>query len=274
MQAHKEGMPLAPELPRRSIPSRRTNFWRDRSSADRYYASNDVSAVTKECYTRARPAPACRLARRPATRYPDVLYSADEYYRCPERTAAAPPPARTAFWPTGGDDRLVVREEGDISEVLQEAAARLHQGAIGLVIYVRHGAGALLRRTRAALEMMVTREVITEDQYHKCRLSYTPAEEAPAARAQQDGGQPRPDPGSGPVDECLLHPANLPAAETEDVPSPSSFVQEADAAVDATTEQRPRKGRSRKGRSRQEQDQEEVDVAVPVPADGQVPADS
>lgn len=176
----------------RANKARKLN-WKDDRSTNKIYASGQVSTVN--------PTPAAGVVRGAAppakrTRVVDrtAVRSSDEYYRAEtpaptaQQAARAPAAGKLGPLPPVGQPRrrpsalptgvLTVHTVDDVKPVIDELAERLQAGATAVVLYVDRVQG-LLNRTRAALELLVTREIITEDQSHEVRLSYPP--EAPAA---------------------------------------------------------------------------------------------
>ena len=192
---------------RRKLP------WNDDRSTDKIYASGNPSALGD--YRSASDAQANGVVT-PTQRADDK--SADKYYavggsnrrkitaaagtprpklgppppRLAPATRALQPPPKPKTLTTGG---LIVTDKSEVNGVLQEVIAKLQAGQAPLVLYVKAGDNNLLKRTRAALELLVTREIITEEQYHDVRLSYEPSEKAKAEIAAEIGA-----PAPAPVD--------------------------------------------------------------------------
>lgn len=82
--------------------------------------------------------------------------------------------------PSPDTHSLTVTARDKVAAVCEMAAARVEQGVEGVVIFIPAGNTDLLKRTRAHLELMVTREKLTEGEYRDIRLSYL-ATEAKAA---------------------------------------------------------------------------------------------
>lgn len=185
-----------------NLPRRRKLPWRDDRSTNKYYASNDTSAIQgnnvasdstlkpgeapkpnvtgakmhrdersadKKYYGNAAPAAptAQQIAKGQLGAAPRLGGAAKQASNAPQkrRQAALSPNAN-----------LTVTETNEVNGVMLGVIAALESGVSPVVVYVESGNAQLLRRTRAALEMLVTREQITEEQFHDVRLSYTPSD--------------------------------------------------------------------------------------------------
>lgn len=127
----------------------------DDRRADKYYANQTQLAPTKQ-----------QLARGSKLGRPAQLGERRPQLSPQEQQAVA----RRAADPNAN---MTVTDKSEVNGVTQEVVNRLQEGQTGVVVYIQKGNSDLLRRTRAALEMLVTKEVITEEQYHEVRLSYT-----------------------------------------------------------------------------------------------------
>lgn len=161
----------------------------DDRSTDKYYASGDKRAIQNQPEQPQPQQPAPRRVARPDDRSTDKYYkeqvpqapTAQQLAKGLGKVPALQGVAKGERVPMGEPRRrapdpgasLTIDDPHEINGVLQEVVSRLRSGQTDIVVYVQQGNQALLRRTRAALEMLVTREVITEEQYHDVRLSYT-----------------------------------------------------------------------------------------------------
>jgi hypothetical protein len=177
---------LAGETPGAATSRRKRLNWNDDKSTNKVYASGDISALGTQTAsdTVKKPEGQAGVAT-PVVRADDK--SADKYYanggsqrvRGPQvaKTQKLGPPAKLGVnapkqAPRSLSGKLFINDQTEINGVLQQLIEQLKGGAVGVVLSVKKGDSPLLRRTRAALEMLVTREVITEEQYHEVRLSY------------------------------------------------------------------------------------------------------
>ena len=215
-----------------NFKKRRPNRQDDRST-DKYYESGDVSAV-QGWHTAADST--LKPGRTP-TGIPTKLPKQDDR-RADKYYANQIPPAPTLQQlqkglkgdvPRLGERRqfsfrqqkeiarrqtdlnadMTINEPHEINGVMQEVASRLQEGQTGVVVYVQKGNSNLLRRARAALEMLVTREVITEEQYHDVKLSYTLGESEQKALDAKLGAPP------APKGEKVLSPTNADDSELD-----------------------------------------------------------
>jgi hypothetical protein len=189
-------MTMAGETPgagRHNKDQRRKLGWKDDRSTNKYYASGQDSTVSgrrtaADSSLKPGETPVPRPAPRPLRRADDR--STDKYYadQMPQGPAARQPgvppgvaarPVQQTLSRASGDD-LVVTEPHEVNGAMGEVVERLNSGQSPVVLFVARGNTALLRRTRAALEQLVTREIISEEQYHDVRLSYEAGGEAQA----------------------------------------------------------------------------------------------
>ncbi len=189
---------------------RRRIAWKDDRSTNKIYASNDRSAVQggitaadSTLKPGQEPAPGPPNRARAANH---GLRSTDEYYKAqnvaptaqqvarklPTEAPRLGQPRSQAQTQPPGTGQLLVREPAEVNGVLQEVVNRLCAGEATVVLYVKTGDTNLLRRVRAALEILVTREVITEDQYRDIRLSYEPSHAEQQAINAKLGSAPAP----------------------------------------------------------------------------------
>lgn len=239
---------------RRKLP------WNDDRSTDKIYASGNPSALgdyrsTSDAQANGVTNPTQRADDRSADKY----YAVGGSNRRKESAKAGtprpklgPPPPRTApalkaakapKAPQLTNGGLIVNDASEVNGVLQDVIAKLQSGQSPLVLYVKAGDNNLLRRTRAALEMLVTREVITEEQYHDVRLSYEPGEKAKAEIAAEIGA-PAPAP-VAPISTDANEEADLDAflsGESVDDPVVDTAAEEAPVEVDTTDDPAEAKG--------------------------------
>ncbi len=233
---------------RRKLP------WQDDRSTDKIYASGNPSALGD--YRSVSDAQANGVVN-PTQNADDK--SSDKYYAVggssrrkvsaaagTPRPKLGPPPKRTAPVltpltralkpPTLTNGGLFISDASAVNGVLQDVIANLQSGQSPTVLYVKAGDNNLLKRTRAALEMLVTRAVITEDQYHDVRLSYEPGEKA---KAEIDAEIGAPAPADGPaISTDANEDADLDAFLAGDL-TDESYVDTAPAAtieVDTTND--------------------------------------
>lgn len=175
--------------------NRRPLRWQDDRSTNKIYASGSTSALgAGRTVSDSVLKPGDQPAAVPTPRLKTDDKSADKYYanggsdrvRGPQQAAAEKAARRGLAVPAAAPvlgvagrrpavTTLSVRTKEDVRTVLDALVPRLQSGETGLVVTVAAGASNLLHRTRSALDLLVTREVITEDQYREVRLSYEPA---------------------------------------------------------------------------------------------------
>lgn len=197
---------MAGETPGAHNANRRRKLnWNDDKSTNKIYASGDISALGDQTVADSTMKPGQTPVANPTPTLRADDKSADKYYanggssrvRGPQVAAGqkklGPPPAlgvaapKPRSAPYNPNATLVVRSKYEVNGVMAELVNRLNGGATGQVVYVPAGENQLLKRARAALEMLVTREVITEEQYHDVRLSYEPKAGEQAAIAEKLG---------------------------------------------------------------------------------------
>lgn len=176
---------MASELPKapKAKSKRRPLRWQDDHSTDKIYASGTASVIGTQTASDsiARPGNAPAPIPTPVQRADDR--SADKYYAqggsgrtrvAGQKKAANPllPQSRTVPVRVTATE-LSVQKPEDVFLVLEDATDRLNGGATGLVIAIPAGRSDLLKRLRAGLDLLVTRQRITEDQSREVRLSYT-----------------------------------------------------------------------------------------------------
>jgi len=190
-------------------------------TADEYYKSGDVSAVqggntAADSTLKPGQAPVPAAARRKPASDRSRVRSADEYYKAQDQAPTAeqiragqvrdprrlgPPPqlgapqalpAKQPRLPKPGRQRpeLLITQADEINGVMQEVVSRLSMGEQRVIVYVAKGQVPLLRRARTNLELLVTREVITEDQARDVTFSYEQGEEAKKAIDAKLGAAP------------------------------------------------------------------------------------
>jgi len=180
-------------------------------TTDRFYRSGFVSALDAPVFDLPpwpdRPAPPPR-DRSPTVPPGDVVSVFD---------AAAG---------SGGD--LYVRTAADVPEVVRLVAERLRPGPQPVTVVAADE--PLMRRTRVALELLVTRQELSEDRYHAVRLVYaTPQASAPPAAASQAAA-------SGGDDDDFLAPHVVSGGDDFLAPPAASSGGEADVGDDADSD--------------------------------------
>lgn len=177
----------------RKQPQRKKKLpWKDDRSTNKYYGSNQDSAIQGQHTVADSPLKPGQKPVGKKTKLPSKDdRSADKNYRA---AALAPTvqqlqqqlrkgqnapqllgqpkakqPARKA---ANAEASMLVSNRGEINGVVQEAVTRLQNGDKNVVIFIQQGNSQLLRATRAALDILVTRQVITEGQHRDVRLSY------------------------------------------------------------------------------------------------------
>lgn len=196
-------LPGAGDARKKKQNNRKPLRWQDDKSTDKIYKSKDISALDSSrtvADSTLKPGQEPKGIPTPTMRHDDK--SSDKYYaeggsqrpragaQAGKKLGPAPVlgvksakqlPAKKG--PPRTRTLNKVNEKDDIPVVLDSVVSRLAGGETGLVVYVKTGDSALLRRTRAALDLLVTRETITEDQYREVRLSYdlAPGEQAAVA---------------------------------------------------------------------------------------------
>jgi hypothetical protein len=177
---------------RRKLP------WNDDKSTNKIYASGDISALGDQ--TVGGPAwagPAAAREGGPGKRGPSQNtpnQSTDKYYRAQTTAPAAGVPAKLAALPPisprrgrpqpAAFDGLVVRSVADVAPAVQAAINAAADGGFGQVA-IAAGRTDFMRRARAALDLAVTREELTEDQARDVKLGYAPP--TPGSRSWSPG---------------------------------------------------------------------------------------
>lgn len=88
-------------------------------------------------------------------------------------------PLRQAGPPKPPSGLIVVNSKDQVAAACAAAVEKV-KNEEKAVVYIAAGATDLLKRTRAHLDLMVTRETITEDEYRDIRLAYVGADEVKA----------------------------------------------------------------------------------------------
>lgn len=178
---------VAGETPGASNVNRRRKLnWNDDRSTDKVYKSGDISALGDQSAadTHRRQAGELPVAV-PTPRLKADDKSADKYYanggsdrvrgvqaaRAQQKLGPAPKLGPT---PKALPRANVLSDKGQIPAALDAVVDRLKGGDRPVVVYIQKGNNQVLKRTRAALDMLVTRERITEDEYRDVQLSYEP----------------------------------------------------------------------------------------------------
>jgi len=207
---------VAGETPSAHEASRRRRLrWQDDKSTDKIYASGNRSAVGNQSPSEQRSGGTVNPTQKADDKSADKYYAeggSDRRKVTAARKALGPPP-KLALKPgprepaprARTDGPLEVTEPSQINGVMAAVVSRLQSGEANIVVSVQKGNTPLLNRVRVALDMLVTRETITEDQARDVRLSYT----APAASF------PPPEPAPGPA---------IRVEDNEEVADPLAFL--------------------------------------------------
>jgi hypothetical protein len=158
--------------------------------------------------------------------------STDRYYReASQQRPANKPQARLSPTPAPAT-KLLIETAEDVGPVMVNVAALINSGSEPLTVYIAEGQAELLRRARTALDLQITREVITADQGRDVRFTYVattlPRMEAPPAPAP--GVSPHEDDEDPPIDTSPVTPTVI--EEPEDGQD-FTFLQEVPVAVSA-----------------------------------------
>lgn len=193
---------MAGETPGAANANKRRKLnWNEDKNTNKVYASGDISALGDQSVADSvrRTAGEQPLGvPTPAFRADDK--SADKYYanggsgrvRGPQVAAGqkklgpAPQLGQPARPKQVTSRHIVIADKDQIAAALESVVDRLKGGERPVPVYIKKGENQVLKRTRAALDMLVTRETITEDEYRDVRLSYE-LDEAVAAVAAKLG---------------------------------------------------------------------------------------
>jgi hypothetical protein len=218
---------------------RRPLAWKDDRSTNKYYGSGQKSAVGGQPAGETGNAEPAPPAKRPPWRDDR---STDKYYASPKQAPTAQqaarklgPAARLAPGPRRApadpNAAMTVAAPGDINGVLAEVVARLNAGESPVVVYVAAGETALLRRARAALDLLVAREVVTEEQGRDVRFSYTGEPAKATTPPRPEVGPALVDPAAFLAGEAVLDD-DEPAVDTAAAPAVEQELDETGALVD------------------------------------------
>lgn len=201
---------MAGETPNANrVNNRRKLRWSDDKSTNKIYASGDVSALgTHVTSADSTLKPGQKPAGIPTPVVKADDKSADKYYaeggskrvRGPQVAAGqkklGPPPALGVKHPRvkalaaavpNRNGTLLINSTDEMNGVLAAVVDRAINGPTPVLVCVKRGDNNLLKRARAAMELLVAREVLTEEQYHDIRLSYDMGAEEQAAVAAKLG---------------------------------------------------------------------------------------
>lgn len=192
--------------------SKRPLRWQDDKSTDKIYKSVNISALDQSrTVADSTLKPGEEPVATPTPRQKADDKSADKYYanggsdrvrgtaQAKKERAGMKPPAATPQLgvkkaPAAEPKKslksalgLHVHTKDDVQGVLNNVVDQLQGGNTQVVVYVKQGDSSLLRRVRAGLDLLVTRETITEDQYRDVRLSYELAAGEQAGVAEKLG---------------------------------------------------------------------------------------
>lgn len=221
--------------------------WNEDRSTNKIYASGDRSAIGGGTVSDSVLKPGQKPVANPTPTQKADDKSADKYYAnggSDRRKFGKPQAAKLGGPPKLGVSQprpkaapaaTVINSKEDINPVLEGVVTRLKDGVTGVVVSVAAGNNDLLKRTRAAMDLLVTRETITEDEYREVRLSYEPA----AAKA----APPAPS-GEAAADEAVdVDPADFLSGKS-DVEEPAvdtapAETTEVDASADVASSPAP-----------------------------------
>jgi len=164
-----------------SRKKRRPVKWADKKSADKYYASGDISTVSGGgSDVKGRPGKPPVAIPTPVMKPDDK--SADKYYASggsqrPRAGARLGAKTRTseatkAITPRTKKPTLLITTKDEVLDTVALAVERVNAGIPNVVVTIKAGAFDLLKRARAALDLAVTQQRLTEDQYYLIRFSY------------------------------------------------------------------------------------------------------
>ncbi len=182
--------------------NKRKMRWEDDKSTNKIYASGNVSAIGNQTAADSvlKPGQKPKPIATPTQRTDDK--SADKYYAeggsaRPRSSAQAGvkkvlgPPPKLAAAPKNARQRgnigMTITTKEQVVEVIDEVVSLLQDGGTNIVVTIKAGESDLLKRARAALDMAVTREKITEDEYREVRLSYDTSVTEQASIAEKLG---------------------------------------------------------------------------------------
>lgn len=175
--------------------------WEDDKSTNKIYASGNVSALGNQTAADStlKPGQKPKAIPTPTQRADDK--SSDKYYAeggsarprsstqagvkklgPAPKLAAAPKTARQK-----GNAGVFIGTKNDVRPVIDGVLDLLQGGTTGIVVTIKAGESDLLKRARAALDLAVTREQITEEEYREVRLSYDTSAAEQAGIAEKLG---------------------------------------------------------------------------------------
>lgn len=190
---------VAGETPGASNVNRRRKLnWNDDRSTDKVYKSGDISALGDQSAADTPRRSGELPVAVPTPRLKADDKSADKYYanggsdrvrgvqaaRAQQKLGPAPKLGPT---PKALPRADVLTSKDQIPTALDAVVDRLKGGDRPVVVYIQRGNNQVLKRTRAALDMLVTRERITEDEYRDVQLSYEPDAREQAGIAEKLG---------------------------------------------------------------------------------------
>lgn len=192
---------MAGETPGAANVNRRRKLnWNEDKNTNKVYASGDISALGDQSVADSVrrtsgeqpmgvPTPVLRADDKSADKY--YANGASQRVRGPQVAAGqkklGPAPQLGPAKPKQVTGRhIVIADKDQIAAALESVVDRLKGGERPVPVYIKKGENQVLKRTRAALDMLVTRERITEDEYRDVRLSYE-LDEAVAAVAAKLG---------------------------------------------------------------------------------------
>ncbi len=156
----------------------------DEKKTDKYYASGNPSVINNSPADTRGNAAAKPQANNVGFGALDERSADKKYYK--ERTLSGPKPvarhlakalqAQPSARTTQAVSELTVRSGVDVNPVMDEVVRRLQNGDTNIIVTV---SAASMRRARAKLDTLVTRELITEEQSRDVRFSRLADVEAP-----------------------------------------------------------------------------------------------
>lgn len=231
---------------------RRQLRWADDKSTNKVYASGSPSAITGRTVADSTLKPGQKPVANPTPTMSVNDKSADKYYAeggssragvagvRKKGVVAKPAASRAAKPKSSWGDGAVIMAPDEVRGVMDRVPDAFAAGKEALVIYVKAGDSKLLGRTRAALELLMTGEKITEAQYHSVRLTYLKAEEqappVPTKTVQVEATPDDLDPlaflNSDAEEPAVDTTAVTPAVVTEEVAAPDKLDAKAEDGLD------------------------------------------
>lgn len=251
---------MASETPGGLRPRRRASAL-DSRSTDKIYRSGDVSTVKSTAAdSTLKPGEKVKSKAVPTKRKVDER-STDRYYReltVPAGTVPAPVVSRKKIVappkpavPAGDIAKLVILSEADVKVVIEQATTFAQSNRAPVTVHIANGQAELLRRARTQLELLVTRQALTEDDSREIKFVYlakpavptefidppTPPVPTETKVAASDIKDPLEFLNADMVEEPAVNTdAVTPAVLTSDDQAPDTFVPEIAAAAASAVE--------------------------------------